>query len=507
MRDSKKTKAQLLEEIAALQKEIPLQAGALHTGIIASAMDAIIIVDEEHNIVQFNAAAEGVFGYSFDAVRGKPVHLLLPNHLRDAHRLHIRRFGEGGTTSRTMRSLGTLPGLRADGEVISIETSITQTIIDGRKYFAVILRDVSERQNLEDLILRQYDSLNTLHLVTLDLLNRRDIKDLLQFIVDQAVKLLEVSYCEIVLPDGDELVVQAFTREKPFAGGNRFTRNEGRLSWQVFDSGLPAVLDDYSTWEHRHKIYEGEHFHAAAALPLLVSDQCIGVLGMTRDKPGYKFTEEQILTATRLAAIAALAIENSRLLLEVQRLAITDELTGAHNRRSLMELGEREVQRALRYERALSILMLDVDHFKRVNDTWGHPAGDAVLRGVAQEAMKQIRKTDTIGRYAEMQADSENVIGRFGGEEFGILLPESALDGALAVAERIRASIAGITFHLPGQADGSNESPASDIRVTVSLGVSCLNSKTDSLSEMLTRADQALYIAKQSGRNRVCKVL
>jgi PAS domain S-box-containing protein len=496
MRDTQKTKAQLIEDLQALRKGDQRAAETIRSGILASAVDAIIVTDEQHDIVQFNAAAEGVFGYSFEAVRGKPVHMLLPEPLRDLHRAHIRKFGESGVASRTMRSLGALSGLRADGKIISIEASVTQTMAEGRKYFAVILRDVSERHNLEDLILRQTESLNTLHLITLNLLNRRDIADLLQFIVDQAVKLLEVSYCEILLPDGEELVAQAFTRDKPFAAGNRFTRQEAHLSWQVFETGKPAVIDDYATWPHRHTIYEKEHFHAAAALPLLVNNQCIGVLGVTRDKSGYKFNEEQILTGTRLAAIAALAIENSRLLIEVQRLAITDELTGAHNRRSLMEIGEREAQRAKRYGRALSMLMFDLDHFKRINDTWGHPAGDVVLRGVAQEAMKQIRRSDTIGRYADAQGAGENIIGRFGGEEFGILLPETPLDGALIVAERIRQSVERAAFESPDQ-------PGAQLHVTVSVGASCLTGEADTFSSLLSRADHALYTAKESGRNRV----
>jgi two-component system cell cycle response regulator len=115
---------------------------------------------------------------------------------------------------------------------------------------------------------------------------------------------------------------------------------------------------------------------------------------------------------------------------DVQRLATTDELTGVHNRRSLTELGEREIQRAVRYWRALSAIMLDVDHFKHVNDSWGHGAGDAVLREVAQVSAKQIRRTDAIARYTPSAENAENIIGRFGGEEFGILLPETTLAGA-----------------------------------------------------------------------------
>ena len=511
MHDSKMTRMQLVNELKALREEIRLREerqrnSIVLSSVVASAMDAIIIIDKAQNILQFNAAAEQIFGYTMADVLGKPIHILLPERFRETHRTHIQAFGDTAITSRTMRSLGTVTGLRANGAIFPLEASISQTTLEDRKFFAVILRDISERENLEGLILRQYDSLNTLHLITLDLLNRRDIKDLLQFIVDEAVKLLEVSYCEILLPDGDELVAQAFTRDRPFLTGNRFRREEGQLSWQVFDTGLPAIVQDYSTWPHRHKIYEEEEFHAAAALPLLVGDRCIGVLGLTRVKHHYKFSEEQILTATRLADIAALAIENSRLYLEIKRLATTDGLTGAHNRWSLMDIGDREVQRAILYDRALSALMLDLDHFKRVNDTWGHPAGDFVLRGVAQEAMRQIRKTDMIGRYGELHDDTENIIGRFGGEEFGILLPETSLEGARIVAERIRSAIEQMIFKVPDQpdADGSNEAPGAKIQITASIGVSHLISKTDGFDDLLGRADQALYTAKESGRNRVC---
>lgn len=394
-----------------------------------------------------------------------------------------------------MHSLRALSGLRANGQIFPIEASISRAAVEDELFLGVIVRDISERENFESLIIRQYDSLNTLHLITLDLLNRRDIKDLLQFIVDEAVKLLEVSYCEILLPDEGTLVAQAFTRKSPFAGGNRFTREQANLSWQVFDTGLPVVVEDYSTWPHRQKIYESESFHAAAGLPLLVRGQTIGVMGLTRDKPGYKFTEEQILTATRLAAIAALAIENSRLLLEVRRLATTDELTGIHNRRSLMELGEREIQRAIRYERALSVIMLDVDHFKHVNDAWGHAAGDAVLRDVAQESAGQIRRTDTIARYGSPVENTQNIIGRFGGEEFGILLPETTLAGAQIVAERIRAAMQRHDFKVPLPSGMMETASRSYIHVTVSLGVSSLISKSDRLTDLLARADHALYMA------------
>lgn len=493
------------EELQALRAEADRlrrenESTALQAGIVASAMDAIVVIDESQTIVQFNAAAEKIFGYSAEQALDRNLGMLLPEKLRERHVKHVQKFADHGTTTRSRNLLGTLTGQRANGEIFPLEISISRITGNGKNFQAAILRDVSERELLEKLILRQYDSLNTLHLITLGLLNRRDVTDLLQFIVNEAEKLLEVSYCEILLPQEDVLVAQAFTHNQPFQAGNRFTRQEARLSWQVLDTGKPVVLEDYSGWAHRHNIYAGEGFHAAAALPLLVNGQCIGVLGITRNTPGYTFTEEQILVATRLADIAALAIENSRLYQEVKRLATTDELTGVHNRRSLMQAGEREVQRAARYARSLSVLMLDVDHFKRVNDTYGHPAGDVVLRGVAQETMSQIRHLDMIGRYEEVHDGTENIMGRFGGEEFGILLPETSLDGALMVAERIRFALERMVFTAP-------DAPDETIHITVSIGVSCLLTKSDGLSEMFARADQALYIAKQSGRNRVCSLV
>lgn len=491
----------LRAEVERLKREN--EATAWQAEIIASAMDAIIVIDEAQTIVQFNESAEKIFGYTAEQVVGREIGMLMPEKFRGRHVQHVRKFVDHGETTRTPNLLGKLSGQRANGEIFPLEISISQTVGGGRKFQAAILRDVSERERLEKLILRQYNSLNTLHLITLGLLNRRDVTDLLQFIVIEAEKLLEVSYCEILLPQDDVLVAQAFTHNQPFQAGNRFTREQASLSWQVLETGKPVVLEDYSIWARRHEIYAEEGFHAAAALPLLVNDHCIGVLGITRKAPGYPFTDEHILVATRLADIAALAIENSRLYQEVKRLATMDELTGIHNRRSLTQMGEREVQRAARYGRPLSVMMVDVDHFKHINDTWGHAAGDMVLRGVAQEVLRQIRILDMLGRYGRLGADTENILGRYGGEEFGLLFPETSLKGALVVAERIRTAIQGMSFVVP---DETGREISVTFQVTASIGVASMESSEATLPDLFSLADQALYQAKETGRNRVCAI-
>ena len=160
-------------------------------------------------------------------------------------------------------------------------------------------------------------------------------------------------------------------------------------------------------------------------------------------------------------------------------LSVTDPLTHVNNRRHLFEILEKEFVRALRYNSNLAFVMADIDHFKKVNDQYGHQVGDLVLIEVANLIREELRKPDVLGRY--------------GGEEFGIILPETHLQGAWVVAERFRMRIAEHEFI-------SDDSP---IPVTISLGVASFpESRVRSLDELVKAADDSLYIAKNNGRNR-----
>jgi diguanylate cyclase (GGDEF)-like protein len=163
---------------------------------------------------------------------------------------------------------------------------------------------------------------------------------------------------------------------------------------------------------------------------------------------------------------------------EIYRLMTVDGLTQAYNRRYFDEALEREFNRSRRYERALSLILLDIDHFKRVNDTYGHLAGDGVLRQISSAVKPRLRAQD--------------IFARTGGEEFGILLPEIALEGARTIAEKVR----GIIEATPLKHDQQV------IRCTVSLGVGEL-ADGSTPEELYKRADERLYDAKQRGRNRV----
>jgi two-component system cell cycle response regulator len=165
---------------------------------------------------------------------------------------------------------------------------------------------------------------------------------------------------------------------------------------------------------------------------------------------------------------------------EIYRMTIVDGLTQIHNKRALFEALEKELMRARRYERDLSLLMFDIDFFKRINDQYGHLAGDHVLRELARIVQERIRR--------------EEVFARYGGEEFVILLPETPLPGAAALAESLRARVANHAFVFQGER----------IPVTVSIGTALLGENDKVASDLIQRADEKLYEAKRGGRNRVC---
>ena len=165
----------------------------------------------------------------------------------------------------------------------------------------------------------------------------------------------------------------------------------------------------------------------------------------------------------------------------LQNLAIRDGLTGLYNHRTFYSLLEDELQRSLRYARPLSLLMLDIDHFKQVNDTYGHQAGDTVLQGLSELLIQQARATDRVCRY--------------GGEEIILILPETDIEAAMGIAERLRRTVEVHVFILP------DEKP---ISITVSVGVAIYPGDADTKESLVAAADAAMYQAKQTGRNRVC---
>jgi diguanylate cyclase (GGDEF)-like protein len=210
-------------------------------------------------------------------------------------------------------------------------------------------------------------------------------------------------------------------------------------------------------------------------LPLVFEEKLLGMLWVW----GKAIVEADLPIMSIFAKQIAISLERARLFQEVQSLALTDPLTGLHNRRGLFELGRIEFFRAQRMNRPFCCMMLDLDHFKLINDNYGHPTGDQVLQEFAARCQSFIREIDLIGRY--------------GGEELVIFLPETDSETAMQVAERVRASVEGTPMKVSGEV----------LHVTVSIGVSRKDENTLLLETLIARADQAMYIAKHKGRNNV----
>jgi diguanylate cyclase (GGDEF)-like protein len=262
-----------------------------------------------------------------------------------------------------------------------------------------------------------------------------------------------------------------------------FADNAGLVS-NVVKLGSPLPGRELSAMERvvvfdNNTVLKG--LGALKIFPLRAGDFCAGTLVCGSRRPdGLPAEAQQRLSL--LALQAAEALVRARLYEQAERLATTDGLTGLVNRRRFNELLDQRLREAARYQRPLSLLLLDIDHFKKVNDTHGHPAGDAVLRGVAKLLQKSARETDVAARY--------------GGEEMALILPETDAQGALAIAERLR--------KLVEQARHPTEQGA--LKVTVSIGISTagVNSQAaETPAGLLEEADRALYRAKHGGRNRV----
>jgi two-component system, cell cycle response regulator len=217
------------------------------------------------------------------------------------------------------------------------------------------------------------------------------------------------------------------------------------------------------------------------SVPLVAQGRVLGVLSVYERETGEPFTLEDATVLADFAVQAAVAVENVQLHEEAERLSLTDAVTGSWNYRYFERRLEQELERSRRFGRLFALLLLDIDHFKLVNDRHGHQVGDEVLVEMTRRITAIVRDIDTFARY--------------GGEEFVLILPETNLVGGIAVAEKLRGAVAAAPFAAPPGGDG--------VRLTVSLGVACYPEHATSTSELLRAADTAMYEAKRRGRNRV----
>jgi diguanylate cyclase (GGDEF)-like protein/PAS domain S-box-containing protein len=246
--------------------------------------------------------------------------------------------------------------------------------------------------------------------------------------------------------------------------------------WALRTGHMHVVLSGDHSAECAHAVHAD---HSYVCAPLLAHGEAIGILHFQNIEKG-EVAQPVLLMVNMFAEQVGLSVANIRLREALRNQSIRDPLTGLYNRRYLEEMLERETRRAVRSEQGLGVLMLDLDHFKKFNDTYGHDAGDTVLRETAAFLLKSVR--------------AEDIVCRFGGEEFLVILPQASLEVTQARAERIRSKLRELMVLHQGQPLGM---------VTASLGVAELPRHGTSPKELIEAADAALYRAKKEGRDRV----
>lgn len=259
-----------------------------------------------------------------------------------------------------------------------------------------------------------------------------------------------------------------------------FQMGEG-ISGMVAQKRKAIYIKDTSK-DETYLHYKGEKMEEGSffSIPLVSHERLMGVMNFTR--PGVdSFSTNEIRLLNSLANQIAIAMENTRLYAKTKELSVTDELTQIYNRRHFQNMLQMEWRRAKRFSRNISLLMVDVDHFKEYNDSHGHLEGDQVLKQIAQILSDDVREVDTVARY--------------GGEEFSVILTHTDADDAMQVAQKLCRRVAEHPFH--------NESKNIDTTVTVSIGVATYPEDALNMEDLINHADIALYKAKNQGRNRV----
>lgn len=411
--------------------------------IVEHVMEGVIRIDRAGRITAFNKAAETIFGYAPDEVLGKNVKMLMPSPFRENHDEYIGNYVATGVP-KIIGKGREVTGLRKNGVLFPMHLGVTEATTPDDRFFIGLVRDLTVEHKLKS------DLQESQRLMADFIENSPSVN----FIKDREGRynLVNRKYEELTGLIRQEVI--------------------GKTDSELFSPAVaePYRLVDLSVMEHGRVVETEETFGAgdnkqyflSVKFPVKNGEGKInGVCGISTNITPLKAFQR-----------------------ELEQISQLDELTSLFNRRHFRVLAEQELSRAVRYHDDVSVLMLDVDHFKAINDQYGHETGDDALKAVAQGFKNALREVD--------------IIGRLGGEEFTALLPNTNLARAEEVAERIRASIAEITIQsLSGK----------EFACTVSIGVAALSEGEGAkkMDDLLREADFAMYEAKRSGRNRICR--
>ena len=440
--------------------------------VIESMSDGMLVLDVQDRIIDVNPAAEAILDCASGCI-GRRVEEIIP-----AWQEWTRAWA-GNPATRAEAAFGH-GGLNRSYEVRCSPLFDRREQVTGQ---LVIFTDITERKFIEAAEREQRTLAEALRDTAAALNTTLRLDEVLDRILMNIGRVVPVDAVNIMLV---ETGVARIARSQGYTGDHiQQALTDLRLEVacvptfrRMAETGQPLIIPDVQSQPGWVAVPGTDWIRSYAAAPIRSRGETIGFLNLDSAIPDF-FT---LAHAERLQAFvdqAAIAIENARLYAEVQKKALTDSLTGLSNYRALLEQGQHEVERAIRLGHPLSALMIDIDHFKEVNDSCGHPAGDRLLRVLVKKFQENVRTIDLIGRY--------------GGDEFVILLIENDLETAYQVAERLR--LAALCARVM-----ADQGP---VGCTISIGAAALDDRIQDITQLIERADEALYVAKQQGRNRV----
>lgn len=441
--------------------------------IVDNMTDGLIIIGPDDIVIDVNPAALEITGYEGRNPIGMSVWGMFSGYKDQINPL------PGKTDFRTHFELD------GKGKYLDVKIdSITQKQEQSRGRI-ITIRDITERKRIEAVEREQRKLAEALADTAAVINSSLGLDEVLEKILENVGKVVPHETANVALLDQDGML--HFVKAR---GYEKYGTLETVLSITAKLEDIPNMHkmastlmpslnpDTYVDPDWVRDIPGSRWIRSYIGAPIHFKGKTLGFLNLDASTPNFF----QTIHLSRLQAFAdqaAVAIQNAQMYEEKQRLAITDSLTGLYNRRFFFTVLENEVERSKRYEKDLSLIMMDIDHFKQVNDIFGHQVGDNVLKSVVDMSLENLRKMD--------------VMCRFGGEEFIILLPETARHDAVLAAVRICRKIEAANL----------QTPKGDVSVTVSIGVTGLNESTASLDDLISVVDDALYKAKEAGRNCV----
>jgi diguanylate cyclase (GGDEF)-like protein/PAS domain S-box-containing protein len=478
------------------EEQLRLQSVALE-----SAANGIVITDKNGIIQWVNPAFTKMTGYSVEEVIGKNPRLqksgLVPKEV-------FSNLWQTILSGNVWH--GELINRRKDGNIMTEEQTIAPVRDSSGQiiHFISIKQDVTERKHAEEVLRKRSDQIATLNRVMRSLSSTLDLPKVLDMILHEIQQVIPYDGVSVWLCKDDNLEIIAahgFPDSEALIGTSYNLSSKDNPNTEVIRTRMPLIEGDaYSTYSLlRDEAHYGYKNRGWMGVPMIIGDRVIGMLAFDKNVPNF-YTQEQSQFALAFAAQAAIAIENARLysdaqkeliekieaeekLLELQKeleeQAIRDSLTGLYNRRFLDETLNRELSRAERDKYSVSVVMLDLDHFKMFNDTYGHDVGDMMLKQLGMLLTSQVRAGDIACRY--------------GGEEFVVVMPKASLAVAKQRANDWRTKFESQVIIHEGEV----------LNATLSAGVAVYPVHGTSSDEIIRKADQAMYTAKAAGRNQV----